>query len=124
MFLSIDGGGSRIFSSDTSQGARRRHFLALMVGTPGSLAPAPPRGAVMLSDLQLQHLPGGRCQCFLALMVGTPGSPAPTPPKGPADYLFNCQKKEKMCGEKRYVGPTCRFTASLEEGLGATVGTL
>jgi hypothetical protein len=34
MFLSIDGGRSWIYSSGTSQGARRRHFLSLMVGAP------------------------------------------------------------------------------------------
>jgi hypothetical protein len=43
IFLSVDGGRSRISSSGTSQGARRRYFLALMVDTPGSPAPAPPR---------------------------------------------------------------------------------
>jgi hypothetical protein len=43
-FLSVDGGRSRIYSSDTPQGARRRCFLALTVGAPGSTAPTPPRG--------------------------------------------------------------------------------
>jgi hypothetical protein len=47
IFLSIDGGRSRIFSSDTTQGARRRHFLALMVDAPGSPTPAPPRRPVV-----------------------------------------------------------------------------
>jgi hypothetical protein len=47
MFLSVDGGRSRIFSSGTTQGARRRHFLALMVGATGSLASAPPRGPIV-----------------------------------------------------------------------------
>jgi hypothetical protein len=47
MFLSVDGGRSRIFSSGTSQGARRQRFLALMVDAPGSSAPAPPRGPVV-----------------------------------------------------------------------------
>jgi hypothetical protein len=55
MFLSVDGGRSRIYSSDTSQGAHRRCFLALMAGAPGSTALAPPRG--------------GRRRCFLPLMV-------------------------------------------------------
>jgi hypothetical protein len=41
MLLSVDGGCSRIFSSCTSQWARRRRFLALMVGAPGSSAPTP-----------------------------------------------------------------------------------
>jgi hypothetical protein len=40
----VDSGCSRISSSGTSKGARRRRFLALMVGTPGSPAPTPPRG--------------------------------------------------------------------------------
>jgi hypothetical protein len=44
MFLSVDGGRSRIYSSDTSQGAHRQCFLALMVDAPGSTSPTPPRG--------------------------------------------------------------------------------
>jgi hypothetical protein len=44
MFLSIDGGLSWISSSGTSQGARCRCFLALMVGAPESPALAPHRG--------------------------------------------------------------------------------
>jgi hypothetical protein len=44
MFLSVDGGRSWISSSGTSQGAHCRRFLTLMVGAPGSLAPAPLRG--------------------------------------------------------------------------------
>jgi hypothetical protein len=40
----IDGGCSWISSSGTSQGVCCRHFLALMVDTPGSSAPAPSRG--------------------------------------------------------------------------------
>jgi hypothetical protein len=57
MFFNIDGGRSRISSSGTSQGARRRHFLTLMVGGPGSSAPAPlPRGvAVDLLQLSSSH---------------------------------------------------------------------
>jgi hypothetical protein len=43
MFLSVDGGPSLMYNSDTSQGPRRRCFLALMVGAPGSSS-APPRG--------------------------------------------------------------------------------
>jgi hypothetical protein len=43
MFLSVDGGRSRISYSSTSQGAHRQHFLALMVGALESPAP-PPRG--------------------------------------------------------------------------------
>jgi hypothetical protein len=45
MFLSVDGGRSRIYSSDTSQGARRRRFLALMVNAIRSTAQTPPKGA-------------------------------------------------------------------------------
>jgi hypothetical protein len=44
----VDGGRSRI-SVSTSQGPRRRRFLALMVGAPRSPAPTPPRGATMSS---------------------------------------------------------------------------
>jgi hypothetical protein len=47
MFLSIDGGRSRIFNSGSSQGARCQRFLALMVGALGSSAPAPPTGPVV-----------------------------------------------------------------------------
>jgi hypothetical protein len=45
MILSVDGGRSRIYSSGTSQGARHRCFLVLMVDTPGSPALTPPGGA-------------------------------------------------------------------------------
>jgi hypothetical protein len=69
--------------------ARRRRFLAL-VGAPESLAPAPPRGPtvdVCYVDggcfwISVSTSQGARRQCFLALMVGAPGSPAPTPPRG------------------------------------------
>jgi hypothetical protein len=47
MFLSVDGGRSWIYSSGTSQGGRRRRFLALMVGALGSLALAPPKKHVI-----------------------------------------------------------------------------
>jgi hypothetical protein len=69
MFLSVDVGCSRIYSSDNSWGltiedfyidgghswisfstcqwVRHRHFLVLMAVAPGSLAPAPPRGPVI-----------------------------------------------------------------------------
>jgi hypothetical protein len=40
MFSNVDDGHSRISSSGTSKGARRRCFLALVVDTPGSPAPA------------------------------------------------------------------------------------
>jgi hypothetical protein len=43
MFFSVDGGRSWI-SVSTRQGAHRRYFLVLMVGTPRSPAPAPPKG--------------------------------------------------------------------------------
>jgi hypothetical protein len=67
-FISIDDGRSRISSSGTSQGARHRHLLALMVGTPGSLA---------------RHLPGGPLSTFFTLMVGALGSLL-SPIRGPA----------------------------------------
>jgi hypothetical protein len=70
MFLSVYGGRSWISSSGTTQGARHRRFLALMVGAPGSPAPTPPREA--------------RHRCFVALMVDDPGSTALTPPRAPA----------------------------------------
>jgi hypothetical protein len=46
-FLSVGGGRSCIFSFGTSQGVRSRHFLMLMVGASGSLAPALPRGSAI-----------------------------------------------------------------------------
>jgi hypothetical protein len=67
MFLSVDGGRSRTFSSGTSQGPHCRCFLALMVDAPG------------LSTLTPF---GGPRQCFLALMVGALGPPASAPPGG------------------------------------------
>jgi hypothetical protein len=74
IFSSIDGGRSRIFSSITSQGAPST-FLALMVATPGSLAPSPPRGA--------HH------RRFLAFMVDALESPAPVPLRGPPSMFFS-----------------------------------
>jgi hypothetical protein len=47
----VDGGCSCI-SISTSQGVRHRRFLALMVGAPGSIAPAPPR-ELIIDVLQL-----------------------------------------------------------------------
>jgi hypothetical protein len=44
MFHNVDGGCSQISSSGTSQGARCRRFLALMVGDTVSPALAPPSG--------------------------------------------------------------------------------
>jgi hypothetical protein len=44
MFLSVDGGRSRVYSSGISQVGRRRRFLVLLVDALGSLAPATPRG--------------------------------------------------------------------------------
>jgi hypothetical protein len=43
-FFSVDAGRFWVYSSSTSQGVCRRRFLALMVGTPGSTAPTPPKG--------------------------------------------------------------------------------
>jgi hypothetical protein len=64
----IDSRRSRIYNFGTSQGARRRRFLALMVGAPRSPS-APPRGPVV--------------DVFLALMVSAPRSIALAPPRGP-----------------------------------------
>jgi hypothetical protein len=47
MFLSVDGERFRICTFDTSQGAHRRRFLALMVGAPESPALAPHREVVV-----------------------------------------------------------------------------
>jgi hypothetical protein len=44
MFYNVDGGLSRISSSDTAQGAHLRRFQALMVDATWSPTPAPPRG--------------------------------------------------------------------------------
>jgi hypothetical protein len=92
MFFNVDGGRSRISSSGTSHGAHHRRFLALMVGAPGSPAPAPPRGAVV-DDFYVDgarswisvstRQGGGHHRCFLALMVGAPGSPALVPLRWP-----------------------------------------
>jgi hypothetical protein len=60
------------FSSTTSQGARRRRFLPLMVGALG------------FSDIASQ---GARRRCFLVLMVGAPGSPS-APVRGPVVDAF------------------------------------
>jgi hypothetical protein len=70
----VDTGRSRFSNSGISQGAHRRHFIALMVGAPGSPALAHPRG--------------DRHRRFLALMVGTPESPAQAPPGGPIFDVF------------------------------------
>jgi hypothetical protein len=59
MFLSVDGGCYRISSSSTSQEARRRCFLELMVGAPRSPASVTPRGPP---------------STFFTLMMGAPGS--------------------------------------------------
>jgi hypothetical protein len=93
----VDGGRSRI-SVSTSQGARCRHFLALVLGAPESPALTPPRG----STVNVFYVDGGHSrisvsthqwahhQRFFLLMVGALGSPAP-PPRGPtADVLQLC----------------------------------
>jgi hypothetical protein len=43
----VDGGRFWIFSSGTSQGARHRHFLTLMVDASESLALTPPRRLII-----------------------------------------------------------------------------
>jgi hypothetical protein len=67
MFLSVDGGRSRIYSSDTSQGGHRRRFLALMVGALRSTALTPPK------ELAID---------VFTFMVGATGSPS-APPREP-----------------------------------------
>jgi hypothetical protein len=53
MFYNVDGGLSRISSSDTAQGAHLRRFQALMVDATWSPTPAPPRGGGRRLPLQL-----------------------------------------------------------------------
>jgi hypothetical protein len=77
-------------------GARRRRFLALMVGAPGSLALTPPRGPLSMflsvdggcSWISINTRQGARHQCFLALMLGALGSTAPTTPGGSPSKIF------------------------------------
>jgi hypothetical protein len=63
-FLSVDGGRSPTFSSRSPAPvpprARRRCFLALMVGAPGSPAPTPPGGP----PLTFLSVDGGRSRIF------------------------------------------------------------
>jgi hypothetical protein len=118
-FLSVDGGRCRIYISGTSQGSavdifyvdgghswitistsqgpRRRRFLALMVGATGSTAPTPPKGPPSMflslngghSQIYSSGTSLGAChRCFLALMVGAPGSTAPAPPRWPTVDIF------------------------------------
>jgi hypothetical protein len=54
MFLSFDGGRSWIYSPGTTQGARHQRFLALMLDTPGSPAPAAPRGPLSTAKKKVQ----------------------------------------------------------------------
>jgi hypothetical protein len=92
----VDGGRSRVSSSDTSQGAYRRRFLALLVGALGSPASAPPSGApsmfftLMVDALGSPTAPprGAHHRRFLALMVDAPGSLASAPPRGPTVDVF------------------------------------
>jgi hypothetical protein len=75
MFLSVDGGCSWIFNSDTSQGARHQCFLMLMIDAPRSLALATSQGV--------------HYRRFLALVVDAPGSSPPAPPRGASSMLYN-----------------------------------
>jgi hypothetical protein len=112
MFLSVDGGCSRISSSGTSQGAHRRFFtlivgapgspsapargstidVVLMVGAPGSTALAPPSGTVVdvcyvdggCSRIFVSTSQGAHRRCFLTLMIDAPRSLASAPPRWPA----------------------------------------
>jgi hypothetical protein len=93
MFFSVDGGHSWI-SGTASQGAYRRHFLALMVGAPGSLTQpprAPPSTSLSIdrgrSRISVTTSQGASHRCPLVLMVGAPGSPS-APPRGPAVDVF------------------------------------
>jgi hypothetical protein len=92
MFLSIDDGRSRIYSSGTSQAARRRCFLASMVDAPGSTALTPPRGAafdIFSVDGDRSRIyssstsQGARRRRLLALIVAAPRYIASAPSRGP-----------------------------------------
>jgi hypothetical protein len=91
----VYGGRSQISCFDTSQGARCRCFLALMVGALGSLAPAPPTGPAVdtfyidggCCRISVSTRQGVRHQCFITLMVDAPESPT-MPPKGPATIVL------------------------------------
>jgi hypothetical protein len=110
--LHVEGGRSRISSSDTSRWPAVDVFT-LMVGDSSHAAPAPPGGPPStfshrwwaLPDLELRHLSmahrrgvhvdGGRSETFssgtsqgsvvdvFTLMVGAPGPSTPAPPGGP-----------------------------------------
>jgi hypothetical protein len=78
-------------------GVRRRHFLALMVGIPRFLAPAPPEGlpSTFLSIDGGRTLifisgtyKGARRRRFLALMVSASGSSTLAPPRVAAIDVF------------------------------------
>jgi hypothetical protein len=85
--LMVDDLGSPLPSS---QGARHRCFLVLMVDVLGSTTLAPPKKPI----IDVCYVDGGHSQifvstsqgvhhrCFLTLMVDAPGSPAPAPPRG------------------------------------------
>jgi hypothetical protein len=91
MFLSIDGGRSRIYSSGTSQGAHRRCFLCWwwvlldlrqhLPGSPSSMFLSIDGGYSRMYSSGTSQ--GTRDRCFLALMVDAPSSTAPTPPREP-----------------------------------------
>jgi hypothetical protein len=70
IFFSVDGGHSRISSFGTSQGARRRCFLALMAGAPKSPAPAPPRE----SAVDVCYVDGGRSRISISTSQGAPST--------------------------------------------------
>jgi hypothetical protein len=98
MFSSVDGGRSRILHQHPPWGGRRRYFLALMVGAPGSSAPSPLRGAPSTFLALMVATPGSLApspprgahrRWFLAFMVDTLGSPAPVPPRGPPSMFVS-----------------------------------
>jgi hypothetical protein len=83
----VDGECSRFYNSGTSQGARRRRFLPLMVDAPRSTSQTPPREPVIdvfyidggCSWISVSTRQGLCCRRFLALMVDAPGSTALAP---------------------------------------------
>jgi hypothetical protein len=118
MFLSVDGGCSQIYSHNTSQGPYHRCFLALMVGTPGSIAPVPPRGPTIdvcyvgggHSRISVSTSLGARCRRFLVLMVGASGSKALAPPREPAIDVLQLGRSHSQTSGNASQGTTMSST--------------
>jgi hypothetical protein len=87
-------------------GARRQRFLALMVGTPGPPASAPP---------------GGPPSLFLSVDGGHSRTSSSEPPGSAIEYRV--KRLDNQVG-RRKIGPTCGFATSHEVGPGASVDTL